>query len=210
MKICKENFIKKRKKLIAKCIKYFDEHPKIEIAYDFVDEIFQKLMIGYILIAGFLFFLLWWVSYYTLPNEIKNTFSPVISVTLTAIVIPFFLNIYNRKKENEAKQFENNRDMYLAVTRILLPVVVNKTFNTEDKEAFLDYVDENRAEITIAFSSNMIATINSIINSCDDNDNQKVLYYSKKLVKQIRKEIGNKKFSLELLDTSKNRDLIKK
>ena len=120
------------------------------------------------------------------------------------------MNNYNRKQENEAKQFENNRDMYLAVTRILLPVVVNKTFNTEDKEDFLDYVDENRAEITIAFSSNMIATINSIINSCDDNDNQKVLYYSKKLVKQIRKEIGNKKFSLELLDTSKNRDLIKK
>ena len=209
MKKNKENFIKFWKSLIARCIKFLDKHPKIEIAYDFVDGIFQKLMIGYILFAGFLFFLLLWISYYTLPNEIKNTFSPVISVTLTAIVIPFFLNIYNRKKENEVKQFENNRDMYLAITRILLPVVLSKTFDTKAKEAFLDYIEENRAEITIVFSSKMIMTMNSIINSCGDIDNQKVLYYSKKLVKQIRKEIGNKKFSLELLDTNKSRNLIK-
>jgi len=191
-------------------IKFFNNYPKIERAFDICDGIFQKLMLGYIFFAGFLVFLLGWISYYTLPDEIKNTFSPVISVILTAIVIPFFLNIYNRKKENEGKQFENNREMYSALTKILFPVILSKNFDDNAKDSFLSYVDENRAEITIAFSSNMIATINSIINSCDDIDNQKILYYSKKLVKQIRKEIGNKKFSLELLDTNKSRVLIKK
>ena len=178
MKKCKETFINLGKSFIARCIKFLNEHPIIEIAYDFVDGIFQKLMLGYILVAGFLFFLLVCISYYTLPDEIKNTFSPVISVILTAIVIPFFLNIYNRKKENEGKQFENNREMYSALTKILFPVILSKNFDDNAKDSFLSYVDENRAEITIAFSSNMIATINSIINSCDDNDNQKVLYYS--------------------------------
>lgn len=53
--------------------------------------------------------------------------------------------------------------MYLAVKRILLSVVLSKIFDDTAKDNFIDYVDKNRAEIAIAFSSKKVKTINSII-----------------------------------------------
>ncbi len=56
----------------------------------------------------------------------------------------------------------------------------------------------------------MIATINSIINNCNGKDNKNIFYYSKKLIKQIRKESGYTNFSLILLNTKPNNDSIKR
>ena len=161
-------------------------------------------MLGYIIAIILLLFILFGVAYTTLPEQIKDTFSPIISIVITAIVIPFLLSVYNRKKENELKQFENNKELYLELTKILTPIVLDKTFTSEAKDNILNYIEKNRAAIIISFSSKMIATINSIINNCNDKDNENIFYYSKKLIKQIRKESGNTNFSLELLNTNRN------
>lgn len=194
---------KKRNNKIKIClknqlIKIFNNYPKIERGFDIFDEIFQKLMLGYIISTVLLVFILCGVIYTSLPAEIKNSFSPVISIIITAIIIPFFLSVYNRRKENESRLFESNKTLYLELTKILEPIVFNKTFTPETKEKILNYIDKNCAEITITFSSKMITTLNSIINNCDEKDNQNIFYYSKKLIKQIRKESGNANFSLTL------------
>ncbi len=191
-------------------INFFNNYPKIERAFDICDGIFQKLMLGYIIAIVLLLFILFGVAYTTLPDEIKEPFSPVISIIITAILIPFFLNVYSRKKENESKQFETNKELYLELTKILNPIVLDKTFTTEAKNNILDCIEKHKAAITISFSSKMIATINCIINNCNDKDNKNIFYYSKKLIKQIRKESGNTNFSLELLNTNRNNELIKK
>ena len=107
-------------------IKFFNNYPKIERAFDICDGIFQKLMFGYIIAIVLLLFILFGVAYTTLPDEIKEPFSPVISIVITAILIPFFLNVYSRKKENESKQFETNKELYLELTKILNPIVFIK------------------------------------------------------------------------------------
>ncbi len=200
-----EKIIPKVKHFLKKqLIKLFNNYPKIERTFDICDEIFQKLMLGYIIAIILLLFILFGVAYTTLPEQIKDTFSPIISIVITAIVIPFLLSVYNRKKENELKQFENNKELYLELTKILTPIVLDKTFTSEAKDNILNYIEKNRAAIIISFSSKMIATINSIINNCNDKDNENIFYYSKKLIKQIRKESGNTNFSLELLNTNRN------
>lgn len=186
-------------------INFFNNYPKIERAFDICDGIFQKLMFGYIIAIVLLLFILFGVAYTTLPDEIKEPFSPVISIVITAILIPFFLNVYSRKKENESKQFETNKELYLGLTKILNPIVLDKTFTTETKNNILDYIEKHKAAIIISFSSKMIATINCIINNCNDKDNENIFYYSKKLIKQIRKESGKTNFSLDLLDTNRNK-----
>lgn len=207
----KKKITQKVKRFVKRqLIKLFNNYPKIERAFDICDGIFQKLMLGYVIAIVLLLFILFGVAYTTLPYEIKETFSPVISIILTAIVIPFLLSVYSHKKENESKKFEYNKDLYLELTKILTPIVLDKTFTTEIRDNILNHIEKNLAAITISFSSKMIATINSIIKNCNDKDNQNIFYYSKKLIKQIRKESGNTNFSLELLNTNRNNELIKK
>ncbi len=127
----KEKTIQKAKRFVRKqLIKLFNNYPKIERAFDICDGIFQKLMLGYIIAIVLLMFILLGVAYTTLPDEIKEPFSPIISIIITAILIPFFLKAYSRKKETELKQFENNKELYLGITKILNPIVLNKTFTT--------------------------------------------------------------------------------
>lgn len=98
----KENLTNKIKHFFKKqVIKLFNNYPRIERAFDICDEIFQKLILGYIVDVVLLLLILFGVVYATLPNEIKEPFSPVISIIITAILIPFFLNAYSRKKEND-------------------------------------------------------------------------------------------------------------
>ena len=59
----------------------------------------------------------------------------------------------------------------MEITKILIPIIHNKTFTTEAKDNILNYIEKNQAAITISFSSKMIANINSIINNCTGKDN---------------------------------------
>ncbi len=196
--------------LKKRLINFFNNYPKIERALDLYDEFFQKILPGYVIAIILMLFILFGIAYNSLPSEIKAPFSPVISIIITAILIPFFLSIYNRKKENETKLFENNKELYLKFSKILLPILFEQTFTSNEKDKILNCIEENQAEIAISFSPKMIATINAIINNCNDRDNQNIFYYSKKLIKQMRKEAGNTNFSLALLNTKRNNNFIKK
>lgn len=187
--------------LKQKLVTFLIKHPKLEMIFDILDAIFQKLMLGYIVIVSILFLVVLTATYYTLPAEIKDTFSPIISAFLTAIVIPFLLNFYNRRKDNEIKRFENNKGLYLEIVKLLFPMVAKRAINDDEKKKICDYINENNVAISLFFSPKMIITINSIVNNCYYENSQNLLYFSKKLIKQIRKESGNSALTLEIIDS---------
>ena len=195
----KENWFKtKLKKGKEKFIKFLIDHPGIEIGIDIMDTIFQKLMLWYAIALVILICSMFVIVSSTLPEEIKETFSPIISVLITALIIPFFLNFCNHRKENEVKQFENNKDLYIELVKILLPIITDKTITKKEKDQLKNYIDEHYTDITLLFSSKMITTVNYIINNCKNDNLKNLIYFSKKLVKQIRKQSGNTNFNFEL------------
>lgn len=190
-----------RETLKQKIVTFLIKHPKLEMIFDVLDAIFQKLMLGYVVVVSILFLVVLTATYYTLPTEIKDTFSPIISAVLTAIVIPFLLTFYNRRKDNEIKRFENNKVLYLEIVKLLFPMVTKRGINDDEKKKICDYINENNVAISLFFSPKMIATINSIVNNCYYENSQNLLYFSKKLIKQIRKESGNSALLLEIIDS---------
>lgn len=195
----KENWFKtKFKKFETWIVKFLIDHPGIEIGIDIMDTIFQKLMLWYAIALVILICSMFVIVSSTLPEEIKENFSPIISVLITALIIPFFLNYCNHRKENEVKQFENNKDLYIELVKILLPIITDKTITEDNKTLLKNYIDEHYTDITLLFSSNMISTVNYIINNCNNGNLKNLIYFSKKLIKQIRKQSGNTNFNFEL------------
>lgn len=195
----KENWFKNKfKKFETWIVKFLIDHPVIEIGIDIMDTIFQKLMLWYAIALVILICSMFVIVSSTLPEEIKETFSPIISVLITALIIPFFLNYCNHRKENEVKQFENNKELYIELGKILLPIITDKTITEDNKTLLKNYIDEHYTDITVLFSSNMISTVNYIINNCNNGNLKNLIYFSKKLVKQIRKQSGNTNFNFEL------------
>ena len=191
-------FKTKFKKFEAGVVKLFIDHPGIEIGIDIMDTIIQRLMLGYAIVLVILICSMFVIVSSTLPEEIKETFSPIISVFITALIIPFFLNFCNHRKENEVKQFENNKDLYIELVKILLPIITDKTITENEKDQLKNYIDEHYTDITLLFSSKMITTVNYIINNCKNDNLKNLIYFSKKLIKQIRKQSGNTNFNFEL------------
>ncbi len=195
----KENWLKtKFKKFETWIVKFLIDHPGIEIGIDIMDTIFQKLMLWYAIALVILICSMFVIVSSTLPEEIKETFSPIISVLITALIIPFFLNYCNHRKENEVKQFENNKELYIELVKILLPIITDKTITEDNKTLLKNYIDEHYTDITLLFSSNMISTVNYIINNCKNDNLKNLIYFSKKLIKQIRKQSGNTNSNFEL------------
>lgn len=190
-----KNWFKKGKE---KFIKFLIDHPGIEIGIDIMDTIFQKLMLWYAIALVILICSMFVIVSSTLPEEIKETFSPIISILITALIIPFFLNFCNHRKENEVKQFENNKDLYIELVKILLPIITDKTITEDNKTLLKNYIDEHYTDITLLFSSKMITTVNYIINNCNNDNLKNLIYFSKKLIKQIRKQSGNTNSNFEL------------
>lgn len=80
-------------------------------------------------------------------------------------------------------------------------MVTKRGINDDEKKKICDYINENNVAISLFFSPKMIATINSIVNNCYYENSQNLLYFSKKLIKQIRKESGNSALLLEIIDS---------
>ena len=193
-----KNWLKtKLKKGKEKFIKFLIDHPGIEIGIDIMDTIIQKLMLGYSILLGVLLCIALDIIF-SKTTEITASVSPIISVLITALIIPFFLNYCNHRKENEVKQFENNKELYIELIKILLPIITDKTITEDNKTLLKNYIDEHYTDITVLFSSNMISTVNYIINNCNNGNLKNLIYFSKKLVKQIRKQSGNTNFNFEL------------
>lgn len=194
----KENWLKtKLKKGKEKFIKFLIDHPGIEIGIDIMDTIFQKLMLWYTILLGVLLCIALDIIF-SKTTEITASVSPIISVLITALIIPFFLNYCNHRKENEVKQFENNKDLYIELVKILLPIITDKTITEDNKTLLKNYIDEHYTDITVLFSSKMITTVNYIINNSKNDNLKNLIYFSKKLIKQIRKQSGNTNFNFEL------------
>lgn len=193
-----KNWLKtKLKKGKEKFIKFLIDHPGIEIGIDIMDTIFQKLMLWYAILLGVLLCIALDIIFFK-TTEITASVSPIISVLITALIIPFFLNYCNHRKENEVKQFENNKDLYIELVKILLPIITDKTITKKEKDQLKNYIDEHYTDITLLFSSNMISIVNYIINNCKNDNLKNLIYFSKKLIKQIRKQSGNTNFNFEL------------
>lgn len=190
-------FKTKFKKGKEKFIKFLIEHPGIEIGIDIMDTIFQKLMLLYAILLGVLLCIAVDIIF-SKTTEITGSVSPIISVLITALIIPFFLNYCNHRKENEVKQFENNKDLYIELVKILLPIITDKTITENEKDQLKKYIEEHYTDITLLFSSKMISTVNYIINNCNNVNLKNLIYFSKKLIKQIRKQSGNTNFNFEL------------
>lgn len=180
-----------------KVIKFLIDHPGIEIGIDIIDTIIQKLMLGYAILLGVLLCIALDIIF-SKTTEITQSVSPIISVLISALIIPFFLNFCNHRKENEVKQFENNKDLYIELVKILLPIITDKTITKKEKDQLKNYIDEHCTDITLLFSSKMITTVNYIINNCNNDNLKNLIYFSKKLIKQIRKQSGNTNSNFEL------------
>ena len=180
-----------------KFVKFLIDHPGIEIGIDIIDTIIQRLMLGYSILLGVLLCIALDIIF-SKTTEFTAAVSPIISVLITALIIPFFLNFCNHRKENEVKQFENNKDLYIELVKILLPIITDKTITEDNKTLLKNYIDEHYTDITVLFSSKMISTVNYIINNCNNGNLKNLIYFSKKLIKQIRKQSGNTNFNFEL------------
>ena len=194
----KENWFKNKfKKFETWIVKFLIDHPGIEIGIDIMDTIFQKLMLWYAILLGVLLCIALDIIF-SKTTEITASVSPIISVLITALIIPFFLNYCNHRKENEVKQFENNKELYIELIKILLPIITDKTITEDNKTLLKNYIDEHYTDITLLFSSKMITTVNYIINNCNNDNLKNLIYFSKKLIKQIRKQSGNTNSNFEL------------
>lgn len=180
-----------------KFVKFLIDHPGIEIGIDIIDTIIQRLMLWYSILLGVLLCIALDIIF-SKTTEITASVSPIISVLITALIIPFFLNFCNHRKENEVKQFENNKDLYIELVKILLPIITDKTITENEKDQLKNYIDEYYTDITVLFSSKMITTVNYIINNCKNDNLKNLIYFSKKLIKQIRKQSGNTNSNFEL------------
>ncbi len=169
---------------------FYYRHPKFRKFLDeivfFLDNFIIWYWVGVIALLAIILIVL----YYTLPNEIKIEVSSIVGGTLSIIIVPLGLNYINKRNENRMKLFEENKDLYLKLSNILISLITS--YDITNKKNLHNFLCENYSIMCVTFSSSLIVDIISV-NEEDDFENIK--YYALKIIKKLRKESGiNKTF----------------
>jgi hypothetical protein len=178
---------------IARVHKYRDEHPNFRVFLDLYTEVSNKMALVYgIMTIGFISMSVY-LSYLTLPEDIRNITTPIFGFVLSSIIVPIYLSYLNRKKENEFKRFENNKKLYYELSKIIVDLICKDVYTDYDLKLIEEYIVKNYNQMCISFDSELIWYIYSMYHECKLNCTDNLRTYAKKCIKTIRNESGNKK-----------------
>ena len=147
------------------------------------------------------------ISYYTLPENIRNESTAIIGSIFSLIVIPLIMNAINRKKENEAKRFEANKDLYLKLSELLIQVQSKKETDDNTSKKFRNFIVNNYDYMCVNFSTSLISEIYRTYRAYTNNQMDNVNVYAESCISYIRREGGNGKdfmYSSLILDLIKD------
>ncbi len=178
---------------IARVHKYRDEHPKFRVFLDLYTEVSNKMALVYgIMTIGFISMSVY-LSYLTLPEDIRNITTPIFGFVLSSIIVPIYLSYLNRKKENEFNRFENNKELYDELSKIVVDLICKDAYTDYDLKLIEEYIVKNYNQMCISDDSELIWYIYSMYHECKLNCTDNLRTYAKKCIKTIRNESGIKK-----------------
>lgn len=172
---------------------FYDSHPKFSRTMDRLGDFLDKFMIVYLLFAIILIVTVMFISYNALPEEIRTVASGLVGTIFSLIVVPMFINAYNRNKENEFKQFEMNRLLYQELSTLIIYLICQNKYDVDDANRVAQFLSEHYDEMCVNFSSDLTKNIYLIYRECSNNNIDNVHYYCQKCIKEIRKESGRNK-----------------
>lgn len=202
----------KKKKQNKKTIKqkfweFTDRHPLFDRFINGLSDVLNKFMILYWIFALALIAIPAIISYYTLPENIRNESTAIIGSIFSLIVIPLIMNAINRKKENEAKRFEANKDLYLKLSELLIQVQSKKETDDNTSKKFRNFIVNNYDYMCVNFSTSLISEIYRTYRAYTNNQMDNVNVYAESCISYIRREGGNGKdfmYSSLILDLIKD------
>lgn len=180
-------------KFITRVHKYRDEHPNFRVFLDFYTEVSNKIALIYGIFAISFISLSVYLSYLTLPKDIRDITTPIFGFVLSSIIVPIYLSYLNRKKENEFKRFENNKALYDELSTIIVDLICKDVYTDYDVKLIEDYIINNYNQMCTSFNSELIWYIYSMYHECKLNCADNLRSYAKKCIKTIRNESGIKK-----------------
>lgn len=128
---------------IVRVHKYRDEHPNFRVFLDLYTEVSNKMALVYgIMTIGFVSMSVY-LSYLTLPGEIRNVTTPILGFVLSSIIVPIYLSYLNRKKENEFKRFKNNKELYDELSKIIVNLICKDVYTDCDLKLIEEYIVKN-------------------------------------------------------------------
>lgn len=187
----KKKKTKSKKSIRVKLWEYTDKHPRVDKFLLELVDIVDKFMVAYYIFTALLIAIPVIIAYCALPEEIRNVSSAIIGSIISLIVIPLIINAINRKRENENKRFDENKELYLELSELLIQILSKDGIIVEDnRRRFKDYIVSNYHYMCLNFSSKLISLIYRTYRAYLNNQTENVKSYSNKCIEIIRKESG--------------------
>lgn len=96
------------------------------------------------------------------------------------MVIPLIINAINRKRENENKRFDENKELYLELSELLIQILSKDEIIEDNRRRFKDYIVSNYHYMCLNFSSKLISLIYRTYRAYLNNQTENVKSYSNK------------------------------
>ena len=174
--------------------------PKVSwkrVILSFMDKISnttEKFGIIYLLIMLGLVAIVLLVSYCTLPEEIRDVFTPVVGGLFSLVIIPFILEERKHSREIKEKSFERNADLY----RDYLAIAVGISQEDETDNSKCDYyrnmlkkyTAKHYPDMCMQFPSDLYWQIHAVAQFLEKKEMGLAKYYAEKSISSIRNQAG--------------------
>lgn len=184
--------------------KFFDSQPKALMLLDMIDVVSSKFMLIYTLFfAIVLIGIPVLLVYIALPEEIRGELSAILGTLLSVVVMPLVLNNHNRKRDDIAKRYDTNNELYVKLSDLLVTILTHKDSTVDNTHRVQEYIRAHYSQMCISFSTRLVSNLYAVYRNCKSGNYENVAYFGEKCLMAIRRECGVGKefqFSSLMLD----------
>jgi hypothetical protein len=196
--------MKKKTTMKEKVWKFFDSHPKALMLLDMIDVVSSKFMLIYtvffaVVLIGIPVFLV----YIALPEDVRGELAAILGTLLSVVVMPLVLNNYNRKRDDIAKRYDANSEIYVKLSDLLVTILTHRDNTVDNTRRVQEYIRIHYSQMCISFSTGLISNLYAVYRNCKSGNYENVAYFGEKCLMTIRRECGVGKefqFSSLMLD----------
>lgn len=172
-----------------KFILFINKHPNIIKYVDVIETINNKLLIGSIAVIIAIISLSIGVVYIKMPVDIRTEIASLFGIVLTAIIVPIYLKMIDKKYLLKQELLKNNKELYLELSSVLVSLTTIGDRKANIK-IYDDFFKENYSKMCVYFSSKLLLSVILVGKEYQKGHDENVKYYSEKSIRLIRKEIG--------------------
>ncbi len=178
--------------MLRKIRDFYNLHPKFRKVSLIIDDIMNKLTLFLLILAILISIVLpSLVSYCLLPEDIREIISPLLGGLLSLIIIPFAMSWYKNYLNRQYELIENNLQLYMKISKILIGILESTTNDTTEHLAKLtSFMNKNKIQISLMFDSKFALQLCNIQEELKLNSLENAKIPSQKFLTHLRKQLG--------------------